>query len=239
MIAPEFYHPRGGIIAAGQGARLKADGYAMSKAMTPVQGRPLIDHALERFAAAGFCALTIIVNEESGDCVEWLARNPRELDIDLIVRTTPSSYASFAIVADRMAGEAALITTVDSILPIEDFRLFVRSAAAFPKNAAVLGLTTHVDDEKPLWATLDPEKRIHSLGAGSGTHVTAGLYWLPATRPIAPSQGFARLRDYLGWLAGRASVYGVPLPLVYDIDRAQDVEAAERGPAREPESIAK
>ncbi len=42
---------RGGVIAAGQGTRLRADGYRSSKAMTPVGGRPLIDHALERFRA--------------------------------------------------------------------------------------------------------------------------------------------------------------------------------------------
>ena len=186
-------HLRGGIIAAGQGARLRADGYSMSKAMTPVSGRPLIAHALERFEAAGFRAVTIIVNEESGDCREWLARTTLGLDIDLIVRTTPSSYASFAIVADRLAGARALITTVDSILPVEDFCRFARSAAAFPDDAAVLGVTTHVDDEKPLWATLDSQSRIHALGAEGGTHVTAGLYWLPALRPVAPPSGFARL----------------------------------------------
>ena len=40
--------------------------------------------------------------------------------------------------------------------------------------------------------------------------------------------GFARLRDYLKWLVDqRRPVYGVVLPLVFDIDHATDVEAAE------------
>ena len=148
--------------------------------MTLVGRRPLIDHALERFRATGVGRVTIIINEESDDCRQWLGRNAGDLDLDLVVRTTPSSYASFDIVAGRLAGEPALITTVDSILPIDDFRGFVRSAAAFPKDAVVLGVTTHVDDEKPLWATLDAQGRIRALGGNGGSYVTAGLYWLPA-----------------------------------------------------------
>lgn len=216
-----------GIIAAGQGARLKADGYRTSKALTEVAGRPLIAHALDRMRAVDARAVTIIINEQSDDCRRWLERNAGDLDLDLIVRTTPSSYASFSIVAERLAGAPALITTVDSILPVDDFRLFVRSARAFPPDLVVLGVTAHVDDEKPLWASLDADGRLHGLGAASGDHVTAGLYWVPADRPALPPSGFARLRDYLAWLAARAPVYGVALPLVFDIDRAHDVEAAD------------
>jgi NDP-sugar pyrophosphorylase family protein len=231
---------RGGILAAGQGTRLKADGFASSKAMTPVGGRPLIDHALERFRAVGLRRVTVIINEESDDCRQWLERNAGDLDLDIVVRTTPSSYASFELVARRLAGKPALITTVDSILPVDDFRMFVRSAAAFPKNAVVLGVTTHVNDENPLWATLDAQGRIRALGGQSGSHVTAGLYWLPAIRHSAQHADFARLRDYLQWLAGRAPMYGVALPLVFDIDRACDVEEAEKSALmRQHESVEK
>src|SRR5262249_9335854 len=62
---------------------------------------------------------------------------------------------------------------------------------------------------------------------GHGSHVTAGLYWLPANRPLTPPDPFARLRDYLRWLAARQPVYGIVLPHVFDIDRARDVVAAE------------
>ena len=147
----------------------------------------------------------------------------------MIVRTTPSSYASFQLVAARLADAPAVITTVDSIMPVDDFRLFVNSAAGFPKDAVVLGLTGHVDDENPLWATLNvADGRILRLGGDGGSHVTAGLYWLPAHRARGAATGFARLRDYLKWLVDeRRQVYGVVLPLVFDIDRARDVEAAE------------
>ena len=75
------------------------------------------------------------------------------------------------------------------------------------------------------------------MGEISGSHVTAGLYWLPAEPAAAPSADFSRLRDYLKWLVDRgAPVYGVVVPLVFDIDRAHDVEAAESaGLGRRPE----
>jgi NDP-sugar pyrophosphorylase family protein len=219
---------QGGIIAAGHGTRLRADGYHVSKPMTPVGGRPLIEHTLDRFRLVGVRRVTVIVNEGSDDCRRWLDEHPQDFDLDVIVRTTPSSYASFELVAARLAGAPALITTVDTIMPVDDFQLFVKSAARFPKDAFVLGLTAHVDDDNPLWATPDSDGRIRRLGDDLGSHVTAGLYWLPAQKPAAAT-AFGRLRDYLKWLVDEGhAVYGVALPLAFDIDRARDVEAAEQ-----------
>jgi len=221
---------RGGIIAAGEGSRLRGHGLSGSKPMVRVRGRPLISHAVDRFRAAGIRALTIIINEASDDCRHWLEHNTGDLDLDLIMRTTPSSYASFALVAGRLAGAPAVVTTVDTIMPSADFRGFVAASARFPDDAVVLGLTDLVDDEAPLWAALDPgDGRIRRLGGDGGLHVTAGLYVLPARLPTAPAAGFARLRDYLDWLVSSgAPVHGVVLPRVFDIDRARDIAAAER-----------
>jgi len=236
--APESLALRGGIIAAGHGTRLRAEGYRVSKPMTPVGGLPLIGHALDRFRAVGVRQATVIINDGSDDCRHWLSDHGRDLDLDLVVRTTPSSYASFEIVAARLAGAPALITTVDSIMPIGAFQHFVSSAASFPDDAVVLGLTDHVDDDSPLWATLDEEGRVLRLGGSQGGHVTAGLYWLPAYRDAEPKMRFDRLRDYLKWLVDeRRRVYGVVLPLVFDIDRAHDVEAAEQARLRWRENV--
>jgi NDP-sugar pyrophosphorylase family protein len=227
--ASEPFALRGGVIAAGHGTRLQADGYRVSKPMTPVGGRPLIDHALDRFRAVGIRQATVIINEDSGDCRHWLDDHSQDLDLDVVVRTTPSSYASFELVAARLAGGPALVTTVDAIMSADAFRRFVSLAARFPKDAVVLGLTDHVDDDNPLWATLDEDGRIRRLGGDRDGHVTAGLYWLPANRGAAPEARFARLRDYLKWLVDEGRpVYGVVLPLVFDIDRAHDVKAAEQ-----------
>jgi NDP-sugar pyrophosphorylase family protein len=219
---------QGAVIAAGQGTRLRADGYRVSKPMVPVGGRPLIDLTLERFRAVGIRRLTIIINDTSDDCRQWLRDHAGDFDVDLIVRTTPSSYASFQIVVDRLVRTPAVIATIDSIMPVNNFYTFVKSATDVAKNAIALGLTDHVDDESPLWATLDADSRIRQLGSTRGTHVTAGLYWLSAQRPPEPTTSFARLRDYLSWLvAEHQPIYGIALPRVFDIDRARDIAAAE------------
>ena len=230
---PESVVLRGGVIAAGHGTRLRADGYRVSKPMTPVGGRPLIGHALDRFRAVGVRQATVIINEGSDDCRRWLDDHGHDLDLDVIVRTTPSSYASFKLVSAALAGSPALITTVDAIMPVDAFQHFVNSAARLPNDAVVLGLTGHVDDDNPLWATVDEDGRIRRLGGDQGSYVTAGVYWLPAETMPEPTAPFDRLRDYLKWLVDeRRPVYGVVLPLVFDIDRAHDVEAAERAGLR-------
>jgi len=123
-------------------------------------------------------------------------------------------------------------------MPVGAFQRFVNSAASFPDDALVLCLTGHVDDENPLWATLQEDGRIRQLGGKPGSHVTAGIYWLPAQRVAERSERFERLRDYLKWVVDEGRpIYGVVLPLVFDIDRAHDVEAAEQaGLPRSPKN---
>ena len=118
-------------------------------------------------------------------------------------------------------------------MPVDAFQHFMNSAARLPNDAVVLGLTGHVDDDNPLWATVDEGGRIRRLGGDQGSYVTAGVYWLPAETMPEPTAPFDRLRDYLKWLVDeRRPVYGVVLPLVFDIDRAHDVEAAEQARLR-------
>src|SRR5215472_126369 len=50
----------GGVIAAGEGRRLRRDGWTMAKPLVPVAGVPLIEHVLTNFRAAGITRLTII-----------------------------------------------------------------------------------------------------------------------------------------------------------------------------------
>jgi len=78
----------GGIIAAGEGSRLKEAGWAVPKPMVPVAGVPLIESAIRNFVAAGITRLSIIVNEQERDCAEWVRRRFPELDLRLTVKTT-------------------------------------------------------------------------------------------------------------------------------------------------------
>src|SRR5262249_54837094 len=100
---------QGGIISAREGSRVRAGRYRVSKPMVPVEGRPLIDHTLDRFRSVGIRRLTIVINDASDDCRQWLESNAGDFELDLVVRRTPSSYATFRLVADRLGDAPAVI----------------------------------------------------------------------------------------------------------------------------------
>ena len=97
-------------------------------------------------------------------------------------------------------------------------------------QAIYLGVTDFVDDEKPLWVTLnDQTHRISHLGFQTGTHATAGFYQVPGFLfEKAPPVQFSSLRYYLKWLQEQGHmIYGVPLKDVIDIDSPKDIQVAE------------
>jgi NDP-sugar pyrophosphorylase family protein len=220
---------RGAIIAAGEGSRLRADGFTVPKPLVPVAGLPLIGAVLGNFAAAGITAITIIVNESERECVEWVRARFPALDVDFIVKTTASSLESFREVTRRGPAGPMLVSTVDAWCAPEDFARFATRAASRPEDATVLAVTPYVSDEKPVWVTLDASGRLEALGEAGGGLVTAGVYRVSdrARRPpVTPALG--RLRDYLGWLLRSGEpLYGEVIETVVDVDRGEDVASAE------------
>jgi NDP-sugar pyrophosphorylase family protein len=226
---------RGGIIAAGEGSRLRAGGYAMPKALVPVGGVPLIEAVIRNFCAAGIEALVVIVNEQSRACVDWVRRRFPTLDIEFIVKTTRSSLESFLEVGARLGPGPALVSTVDAWCRPTDFARFVEAGRRRLLEGSTLGVTPFVADEAPLGATVDPSGRITKLGDGAGPMVTAGFYLLAAeARTAMPPPGLERLRDYLGWLATRHPLYAEVVDTVVDVDRPEDVALAETLGPSEP-----
>ena len=110
-----------------------------------------------------------------------------------------------------------------------DFVAFAEAARRRPADATVLAVTPLVADESPLWAMLDDDGRIRSLGGASGDVVTAGIYLVPErVRALTPPPGLERLREFLAWLVRRGEmVYGETIDRVVDVDRLADVTLAE------------
>ena len=219
----------GGIIAAGEGRRLREAGYTVPKPMVPVAGVPLIEGVIENFLAADITALTVIVNEDERGCVKWLAARFPALDMRLIVRTTASSLESFTRVLAAAPAGPVVVSTVDAWCRPADFAGFVEAARRRPAEAMVLAVTPLVEDESPLWAVLDGDGRIRDLGGEAGNVVTAGIYVIPErVRALAPPPGLGRLREFLAWLVTRGEiVYGETIGRVVDVDRSADVALAE------------
>jgi NDP-sugar pyrophosphorylase family protein len=220
---------RGAIIAAGEGSRLRADGYRVPKPMVEVAGLPLIGAVLRNFTTAGITAITIILNEQERECIEWVRTRFPALAIDFIVKSTASSLESFRAVTGRGPAGPVLVSTVDAWCAAEDFARFAARAAARPDEATVLAVTPLVDDEKPLWVTLGAGGRVDAIGVPGGGLVTAGVYRVSArARRVAAAPPLGRLREYLEWLHRSGEpLYGEIIETVVDVDRGLDVAAAE------------
>lgn len=220
---------RGGIIAAGEGRRLRRDGFTAPKPLVEVAGVPLIGAVLRNFEEAGVTSITIIVNEEERACVEWVRAHRAALEVEFIVKTTASSLESFREVTGRGPAGPMLVSTVDAWCAPEDFARFAAEAARRPEEATVLAVTPLVADEKPLWVTLGSEGRVRAIGDSRGGLVTAGVYRVSdRARRIESAPALGRLRDYLGWLLGSDEpMYGEIIETVVDVDRREDVASAE------------
>jgi NDP-sugar pyrophosphorylase family protein len=219
----------GGIIAAGEGSRLRQGGFAMPKPMVPIAGVPLIESTIRNLCAAGAEPLAIIVNEQERACVDWVRARFPGLAVEFIVKTTASSLESFGEVVRRHPGGRMLVSTVDAWCAEADFVRFVETAARRPADATVLAVTPLVADEKPLRVVVAADGRIEAIGGEAGDLVTAGVYLVPeAVRTLALPAGLGRLRDFLQWLShSGAPLYGEIIEQVVDVDRADDVALAE------------
>lgn len=222
-----------GIIAAGEGSRLAAVYPGVPKPLVPVAGRPLSHWIVGALRAAGARELVVLTNGRGGAVAPSLSAAFPDARFDFLSADTASSYESFRLVARRLAErfDAFAIGTVDAIVPADDVARFVAECRASRADAG-LALTAHVDDEKPLWADVDEVGLVTAVGddARARRRVTCGLYYLtkaaaaklpePATHP--------RLRDFWRTLvASGARVAGPTLSKTLDVDRPEDVAAAE------------
>ena len=219
----------GGIIAAGEGRRLREDGFAMPKPLVPVAGVPLIEATLRNFLAAGVSSLVVIVNDQGRTCAEWVRDRFPHLDVDFIVKTTPSSLASFREVSARISSPRALISTVDSWCHPVAFADFVAAARRRPPEASVLAVTPFVDDDNPLWVDADGDGRVREVGSRQTDVATAGVYLMSReVRAVVAPPSLGRLREFLAWLVAEGfPVYAERIETVVDIDRASDIAHAE------------
>lgn len=223
-----------GIIAAGLGERLQAHGITTPKPLIEIGGRPLIARTIDAVCAAGATRVACIVNAETNRVRDYLRDTRWPVPVDVIQRTTASSAESFLALAPLLAHEPFLLTTVDTICDPRALAALVAHARAQSPAASVLGVTTTVDDEKPLWAELDANGRIRSFDdAVRARHVTAGVYFLqPLVYTLAnavPGRVFTAFRVILAaLLAHDHPLYGFDVGPSIDVDRAEDIVAAER-----------
>jgi NDP-sugar pyrophosphorylase family protein len=219
-----------GIIAAGEGRRLKMDGLPFSKPLLPIAGTPLIGHTLRQFLEIGVERVAIIFNETQQECADWVRAHFQSLELNIIVRTTRSSFESFWRVGRALGPGRHLICTVDSICSPEDWRTMFASVADSEREV-LLAVTSFVHDENPLWVGTQPGSlKIVNLGASRREFATAGIYGVTAAIFEREwEDGFSSLRAFLGQLLREGFPFrAVPLGDVIDVDTVADINLAER-----------
>jgi NDP-sugar pyrophosphorylase family protein len=226
---------KAGIIAAGDGSRLREGGFALPKPLVPVGGVPLLERVLRGLIEAGVEEVALCVNARMPEVAEFVRSLSLAVPLRLVVKSPPSSMHSLYELRPHLEGDRFVLCTVDSVLAPGALAGFVRGFAAWPECELYLGVTDFVDDEKPLYLRLAEDGRVTALGepaAGSGL-VTAGLYGLsPRAFPIlarAVAAGKEKLRTFLALLLDEGlEARGHHLGKVVDVDRPADVAVAER-----------
>jgi NDP-sugar pyrophosphorylase family protein len=222
-----------GIIAAGDGTRLSASRPGTVKPLVPVAGRPLIHWVVAGLAEAGARELTVLNNSRGAAVPGSLRAAFPSLAFDFVRADTASSFESFRLVCRRLAERAQefLVSTVDALISPADVARFWTECREARADAG-LALTAHVDDEKPLWVDVDEVGLVTAVGddARARRRVTCGLYFMTrATAARLPeAAAHPRLRDFWRALAASgARVAGTSLSKTIDVDRPEDIAAAE------------
>ena len=224
-----------GILAAGEGSRLRAGGLHLPKPLLPIAGVPLIGRLLGAVQLLRPEAIVCIINTQGTSVADYVRQHYPTLPIQFVQRDTASSYESFTVLCTHLRGSPFLITTVDSVFSPDFLPQFVTAASQRPGIDMMLALTTFIDDEKPLHVRLDAHQRIFQLGdaARGSAYVTSGFYYCApsvstACAALAPIRVSA-LREFLGWLLQQGYwLQGYLAPKTIDVDRPQDIAVAEQ-----------
>ncbi len=226
------------IIAAGEGSRLVQEGVALPKPLVDIDGRPMIRRLIDIFASYRPETLSVIVNEQMTEVRDYLESIAPALPFDfrLTVRTTPSSMHSFYEVSRGFSAGKFILTTVDTIFRADDF---LRYAEAFDSCDAdgCMGLTTFIDDEKPLYVDVDPATDLitafRDAPTGKDKYISGGIYGLtaPALDVLAGcmARGVSRMRNYQrALIAEGLKLKAFCFPKIVDVDQAADIITAQQ-----------
>lgn len=224
------------VIAAGEGSRLAQEGMTTPKPLVKIGGECMVDRLVRIFVAAGAKEVCVVCNPSSEAYVK--SRQEAGAPLRSIVRTTPSSMHSMYELMPMLEGdEPFVLTTVDTVFRESEFQDYV---AAFEKMVAageadgLMGVTTYIDDEKPLYVATDDDLNIRAfLDADENPrYVSGGIYGLTpcalATLRRCVDRGESRMRNFQrALLSDGLQLKAFPFTKVIDVDHAGDIAKAE------------
>lgn len=168
------------IIAAGEGSRLRKEGFNLPKPMLPLHGVPLIERLIRLFAQEGAKKVHVIINKQSPELKLFLQNTAFELPILLIEEDTPSSLHSFALlVKNNPDWESCCLTTTDTVFKPHEFHGYLTAFRSKADVDAFMAVTPFVDDESPLYVNTDQDLKVEAFvdqSTPASRFVSGGIY---------------------------------------------------------------
>ena len=224
------------IIAAGQGSRLVQEGVQKPKPLVELNGEPMIARLIRIFAENNAESISVIVNEEMTEVKALLDTLNPGCELNVVVKTTPSSMHSFYEVSRQFENGKFCLTTVDTIFHEEEFKKYIEAFENDTTGAdGYMAVTSFIDDEKPLYIDTDSDLNITAFRDtpwDSVKFISGGIYGLtpPALRVLenCMENGVSRMRNYQRALVDAGlKLKAFPFEKIIDVDHAGDIKTAE------------
>jgi len=221
------------IIAAGEGSRLANEGIATPKPLVLLNGEPMLDRLIRLFAANKASSVSLIINEEMHEVYDHVQQTPYPTPVHVIRKSTLSSMHSFYELAHTLGDEKFCLTTVDTVFREDEFSLFIKAFNACTADG-LFGVTSYIDDEKPLYVEID-ERRIvrgfHDENVTGATEVSGGIYGLkynciPVLK-MSIEAGISKMRNFQRQLIMNGlKIQAWPFSKIIDVDTPEDIRKA-------------
>ena len=224
------------IIAAGEGSRLRQEGFRSVKPLVKVCSEYLVERLIRIFKNNSARSISIIINEESVELKQFLDSRDWQVKINLIVKSTPSSLHSFWNIINRTGINECCLTTIDTIFNEKVFQKYISYFQKHKDIDALMGTTKYIDDEKPLYVQTDEQGSILAFcdenTNNSISQVSAGVYCLrqKSIKKVDDciNSNISRMRNYQrSLIEANLNIKSFDLGKAIDIDHVEDIKKAE------------
>jgi len=228
-----------GIIAAGEGTRLRQEGLTTDKPLIKLNGIPLLYRLVNIFTSLHASDIVVIVNPQMPAVVNYTIqlRDKHQAQnlcpITIVEKSTTSSMHSFYEISSYLSSEPFCLTTVDTVFQENDFRNLITAFSTF-EGDGLMAVTDYIDDEKPLYVSTTSDMTIDGFydTPHDCKYISGGIYCLkPTTIPtlercVAESQ--SQMRNFQRQLVlDSLSLKAFPFTKILDVDHVTDIRKAE------------
>lgn len=223
------------IIAAGQGSRLVQEGVKRPKPLVELNGETLLARLIRIFTQNKAESISIIINEEMTEVKNFLDTINIDCELNVVVKTTPSSMHSFFELSKVMKSGKYCLTTVDTVFKEADFVKYIDSFEKDEYNDGMMAVTSFVDDEKPLFVSVDEQLKIKAFldeRNAETQYISGGIYALnDSSRTVLEqciTEGMSRMRNFQrALIKSGLKLKAYPMTKIVDVDHLSDIAVAE------------